>query len=305
MRKVVTTHEVAHLWAHKAQSEARNSGKTFYFYEETIYSYGGHFPIAKHAKDAQGRDVVLFTTASYSVTTSGHKSDVRSAIPASVEVYLVSDPSASPERNFRDYQRDFETKVKAVADARTKRSKAKRYTELEEITHHANKLAEGFGLAERLTLPDLPGIMDAVNEIRAREAEAERLAEIEYQRQQEIRRAELAEVVERWKNGENVYGREYYHPETFLRVHGGEVQTSRGASFPVSHAVKALRIIDKVKETGNPYQRNGHTVHLGHYDLDSIDAEGNVVAGCHYVPYAEIERVKPAVLQAYENKIEK
>jgi len=44
-------------------------------------------------------------------------------------------------------------------------------------------------------------------------------------------------------------------------------------------------------DKGQTYQRNGHTIHLGHFALDSLDTEGNVTAGCHTVQWEEITRV--------------
>ena len=42
---------VAHLWAHKSQDFARNPGHNFYFHGDTIYSYGSHFPVARHVEN--------------------------------------------------------------------------------------------------------------------------------------------------------------------------------------------------------------------------------------------------------------
>ncbi len=76
-----------------------------------------------------------------------------------------------------------------------------------------------------------------------------------------------------------------------LRIKGDELQTSRGARVPLAHAVKAFRVIKRLRDKGQAYQRNGHTIHLGHFALDSIDSAGNVRAGCHEVEWAEIARV--------------
>ena len=81
MRHVYLNHEIPHLWAHQSQDEARNSTGSFYFEGPTIYSYGSHFPIARHVTNERGERAVLFTTAHHSVTTSGHCSAVAGAIP--------------------------------------------------------------------------------------------------------------------------------------------------------------------------------------------------------------------------------
>ena len=72
----------------------------------------------------------------------------------------------------------------------------------------------------------------------------------------------------------------------------GEVETSRGARFPLEHAKRGLVLVDAVRASKEPWKRNGHTCHLGHYQIDSIDANGTVHAGCHVVTYKAIERIK-------------
>jgi hypothetical protein len=78
-----------------------------------------------------------------------------------------------------------------------------------------------------------------------------------------------------------------------LRFDGDEVVTSRGARFPVTHAKRALAFIRRVRESGQAYVRNGHTIHLGPYAIDRIEPDGTVKAGCHVVSWEEIERITP------------
>ena len=80
-----------------------------------------------------------------------------------------------------------------------------------------------------------------------------------------------------------------------LRIDGDEVLTSRGARFPISHAKRALAFVRKVRESGQPYVRNGHTIHLGPYAIDRIEPDGTVKAGCHVVSWQEIERIAPVL----------
>ena len=86
-KHVFNTGEIPHLWAHRTQDEARNRQGNLYFTGSTIYSYGSHFPVARHVTNDTGERAVLFTTATYSVTTSSHCSAVRSAIPSGIHVY--------------------------------------------------------------------------------------------------------------------------------------------------------------------------------------------------------------------------
>ena len=61
--------------------------------------------------------------------------------------------------------------------------------------------------------------------------------------------------------------------------------------MPLDHAVKAFRVLKRLRDRGETYQRNGHTIHLGHFALDALDGQGIVTAGCHRVEWSEIERV--------------
>ena len=66
---------VAHLWANQSQDNAKNSSGNLFFNGKIIYSYGYHFPIAKHVQN-NGISAVLFTERSYSNTTAKHVSAV-------------------------------------------------------------------------------------------------------------------------------------------------------------------------------------------------------------------------------------
>lgn len=78
------------------------------------------------------------------------------------------------------------------------------------------------------------------------------------------------------------------------------METSKGASFPLSHAKRGLMLVESVIARGESWKRNGHTCHLGHYQIDSIDAQGTVKAGCHVVTYEAIARIKDAILASAE-----
>jgi hypothetical protein len=111
-KHVFDTGEIPHLWAHKVQDSARNAQGNLYFENETIYSYGSHFPIARHVVDnltkKTSRPAVLFTTRGYSVTTNRHISAVRSAIPKDVPVFHVYSPDSRPEESLSGYVRSIE-----------------------------------------------------------------------------------------------------------------------------------------------------------------------------------------------------
>jgi len=109
------------------------------------------------------------------------------------------------------------------------------------------------------------------------------------QRNEAKRRREALERLQKWVDGEIDYCPGY--GPIRLRIVGDELQTSHGARVPLAHAIKAFRFIRRLHDKGQVYERNGHTVHLGHFALDAVDERGNVTAGCHHVAWDEIERV--------------
>jgi hypothetical protein len=120
-------------------------------------------------------------------------------------------------------------------------------------------------------------------------AERER-RRIEREREEAERRAD-------WING---IGNGRFTDEAggaLLRIRGdlgdpdnAELETSHGARVPLMHAIKAFRFVKLIREKGGHWQRNGRTVRVGHYQLDSIDPDG-FNAGCHRFNWPEIERV--------------
>jgi len=104
--------------------------KHLYFDGETIYSYGSHFPIACHVTDKHGKPAILFTTRSYSVTTSGHVSAVRSAIPKDIPVFNVYNPALSPRESLACYVSAVKENAESTAKGRWKQRATKTYNGL-------------------------------------------------------------------------------------------------------------------------------------------------------------------------------
>lgn len=129
-RHVYPTSEIAHLWAHQSKPDARNSQGNFYFQGDTIYSYGSHFPIARHIEH-DGKKAILFVDHSYSNTTSKHIGNVRHSIPPGVPVFEVSDVRRNPG------------------------SLAKAYNKLESDIIDLNRFADFFGGKAMLLPSDL------------------------------------------------------------------------------------------------------------------------------------------------------
>jgi len=270
---------VAHLWAHKSQDSARNAQNNIYFQGDTIYSYGNHFPVAKHVT-RKGKSAILLTTRDYSATTRGHKWTVEGACSHLPVFHVDNIESREPRKQFEEYRaRYLELARKYV---KSRQNKPWVLQELQKVVKEANAFSAFYGLRVRLTLPAESDMVAECKAVEKKEREAKKRAEAKRER-------EAAEHIEKWVSGESDSCP--YVGAIRLRIRGDELQTSHGARVPLAHAVKAFRIIKGLRDKGQAYERNGHTIHLGPFPLNAVDAQGNVTAGCHTVAWEEIARV--------------
>lgn len=105
-----------------------------------------------------------------------------------------------------------------------------------------------------------------------------------------------AKEAEEWRAGERAtYPRELSNGNRYvLRVRGDRIETSGGAHIPASAAPAAWRLI-----RGHVAAGTGETirpgVRLGHFTLDAIHGNGDIVAGCHVIEFAELQRAAVAL----------
>lgn len=105
----------------------------------------------------------------------------------------------------------------------------------------------------------------------------------------------MAETVylspDEWRNGkhgklESCY--RYGMAETWVRRKGDQLETSRGAEVPWKHAVIAFRKAQDCRTKGQPWETNGHKLPVGTFQVDRIEADGSLKAGCHTIAYDEM-----------------
>lgn len=293
MRHVYPNHEIPHLWAHQSQDKARNSTGSLYFEGQTIYSYGSHFPIARHVTNLRGEKAVLFTTVNHSVTTSSHCSAVAHAIPLSVPVfhvpYLRSGWDELPDTadNVESYVRRISELLAKAKRARTNRDWLEREAlalreELRGYLAFFDLIAVALPESDELDALET-WIKGHEEGERQRREEAARIAE-------QVRRRDQAEQIQRFLAGDP-YASYIAGVSPMLRVVADEVETSLGARFPRAHAIRGLAFVRAVRASGREYVSNGHAIHLGNYAIDRIEPDGTVHAGCHVVKWEEIERI--------------
>jgi hypothetical protein len=185
--------ECAHRWAANRHAEGK-AGNVF-FRNGVIYSYGSHFPIARHVRRGRGknaRQFVLFTSRGYSGTTAGHKSDVRRAIPHGATVFTVDNVLADTPAQHLANLKAIGVEA-AYALEKAKRARANRDVLSREAAGRVasgNRYAEAVGIRQRLPEPE------RLAESHAKQTAREKAAA---ERARKKRAADLAERVAEWE----------------------------------------------------------------------------------------------------------
>ena len=234
MKKVLDPQTVAHYFANQVQSEATNSGRTFYYEGNELFSYGRHFCIAKHVKNEAGENGTLFTLRSYSNTTRKHISIALHAL-SHKNLIFVPDPANSSAGNFEAWQRQAESEAKQLT---TCRKPEKYLSEISRIANQVNTYATFFGY----TVPEaLQAVLNIGNKEQyqqfAAKKEAYKLAEEKRQAKEnkKLHKKQLQEFINFERN--TLYVRNGFD---YLRLSfdGLQVETTQGVKMPVDYAAK-------------------------------------------------------------------
>lgn len=282
VRHVVDALQVAHLWANKVQYEARVPGGNFHFYGDRIYSYGSHFEIARHV-ERKGKSCVFFTTLGYSNTTAKHISITRQACRHLTVFTFGCRFDASHKDIFEWYRGASDGALElAIKSRKGSNKRAEAFAQAARYVEEGNAFAAFFGLRARLKLKSEAEAAEAIQQA-ADQAKGKALRAAAKARQL------LKENLAAWLAGEDCYVP--YHENTYFRfiADGDEVQTSHGARFHTKDGKRAYSILRALRAKGRTFQTNGTKIPVGPWQVDSLDADGNVKAGCHFIKWREIE----------------
>jgi hypothetical protein len=295
MKTVFNNRQLAHVWAQQNQPNGR--GSNFFFDGPSIFSFGRHFEIARFVT-RKGQRAVLFTSRGYSVTTSKHKHMARSALHGlTVPVFYVADiyAAARKDKTTREaFKACIQTAVETAAKARSASRAESEHQRAQALAHEANAYAEFFGLRWRLPVPELTP--ERVAELRAAckaESAKQRAAKAKAKAKADARREqEYQEALREWREFKRDSVPLSHHYPTALRYHVATdtIQTSRGAEVPATVAAIVWPMVEETRRKGDGFEFTDYAnrPRLGSFTLDSIDAQGNVTAGCHVLPYSEL-----------------
>lgn len=284
----------------------------------TLYSYAA--PIAH----LTGNPTLplLISERTYSVTTAKHLGFARRALHHVRPAMEVQEPRVSgyghefKSAHIANIRRLLQNAHQHLSEAA--RPRIRETTRAAAIVTAVNyrDQAETYRQAFRVPLKDLPKDVKArrtqlarinpADAAQAIEVHKRHLAAAETRRQkaieaQEKRRAKQeaerakrdAETLDRWTAGEPIQPPHHYAGDTRLRVRAGLVETSHGANVPAADAWRLWPIADRARRTGETYDAPAD-YRVGIYRLDHVSPQGARI-GCHFIPFAEMERIKAEV----------
>lgn len=304
VRFVVNNKQVPHLWAHQSQAQAKGNG-SISFNGKYLYSYSAL--IGNLVTAPNGETVALLTSRRWSVTTSGHQSAARGAVShlTSFEVGSLGEYGQAIDhvKNMAQLTESYRTELAAGFRKRTIADW--NYSHLRELATAAEHYARVFNL-------DAPDIQPTVDHARleayhntpdkiakralreTREAETRAQREAEELKARAARQIAIAAAVAKWRTGVQYdlpyAARSDDNGGALIRINGDVLETSKGASVPLNHAIKVFRRVAACKAAGQSWQRNGDTIRVGSFEVDAIEPDGSFRAGCHKFNWSEIER---------------
>lgn len=277
-----THNEVAHAWAN--QTGRHRKGFNMFYEGTTIYSYGHHFPIARIVETEEG-PVVLMTTESYSVSTAKHITYTRRAV-SHMKVFEVRNPQDTPGHDALDY-------LSRIVDRLEKAKRARKYGDMH--------LREAMGLIEEAKEyirvfkvegfedfnwePD--AIVEGVREAAARRAEEQNRARIEREAERRRKyREEAWPALKAWLRGERPPAAAHmrYTTRPLPRIIEDRVETTWGASVPLEVAKTLYWLAVKCRREHREFVPT-RTIQAGDFRLSSIKPNGDLVVGCHDIPF--------------------
>jgi hypothetical protein len=279
--------QVIHLWANQTQSDARCAN--VFFEGKSVYSYGRHYELGRLVQ-FNGVTVALVNNTGYSVTTSKHISAAYHAVAHLPRIMTkAGDGFWDIKKSLIETQGNLVESLMGLFSQRCFWS-GFRFDKVVEQIAEFNQTATALGF-KKLCIDVTDDFKALVNEhvklAEARQLELTSPEAIAKREAKALKRA--ANAVQTWRNGGALTKELRNLRPMLLRINGDEVQTTGGASVPLTHALRLLRMIEHgTAKAGEP---------VGSFKLDEIQGE-TIKIGCHTIALDEARTVlKPRALE--------
>ena len=296
---------VAHNWAN--QITAKGKAGNFYFEGKTIYSYGGHFPIAVIADTC-----TFFTTRSYSPTTSAHISAAHISAAHSAcshhNVVMCCNPDEAAKGYHENNIQAFENEAKPIVVKLAAARKPEIYLqELAGLRTRMEKYVKTCGkkAAQCLKQKKLAYIYmadaDKAAKATVQEREALRLRRLQMKAYEEERRKEAQkrfdEKVKEFRAFEIVTISSYSYPQgsdrntSYLRYNkkAQRIETSKGVEIPAELAKRFYKWLKAVVKAGGCTEGNCEKKILD-FSVEYVNADTFKI-GCHTIAMSEADSI--------------
>lgn len=265
-RKIFPNAMLAHVWANESQHEGKNANGSMFFIDNMIYSYGFHYLAGKIYTKEDGTKYALLNDKSYSVTTSGHMSDIRSALKGKMEFFYVANPSNPLSEDNKTYlENELCEKIASLFETRKKH-----YSSVESIKKLLN---ENNTLLNTLGHEPINITQEQLNDLEFLENEREALnnCPIKNAKRDKVKAKRKLDLEIQYANQIAVY-RTFNNAQSikdFRDFKTSKVHTSVGYDHP------AYLSYDTVKKLRN----NGIDLQNRHYinDFDLLRVKDNIV----------------------------
>lgn len=309
MKCYKNTAEAVHAWACRHSDDGRNPNSSVYFVGLTIFSYGSHFPMARHVSFND----VLLTYDTYSTTTNKHQHEVWRAVSHKNTIYVhdVEDPLGTG--GVASTIAAAESLLKTAAKRRSKdkagydiHSAWQRVENLYEIAAMPDFKADWkalpplakrrLGATRKLIAACKVDLASAMAKMTEAEKAAQKKAKAKKEKARKAQVAEVEVMLADWLVGlrKDTNGRRRVRDilgTDGLRLGdtGLTVTTTQGLVVPAEDCRRAWPLIQRVYRAQDekvvPIElfRDATTdkPRFGNFELSRIEKDGTVVVGCH------------------------
>lgn len=286
MRTVFTNAELPHVFAHKRQAEGR--ANSMFFDGDLFFSYGRHYCVARHLPDGY----VAINLATSSPTTNRHKSDVSWAVNHLKRIEVFQ-PQGLPA--LQETRNEVELLLQEAAKAKPDGRRPYWLGRAKTVTDDYNTFCDLLGRPQDKIEPveaspeTLAQIKASIAHVRKQERARQKL------REEQLAESKAKQIAD-WRAG--LINHAPHGAATMLRLgyfEGGKfgvshqtVETSRGACIPVDDAKRLWPVILRVMDGERDYEVG---MDLGGYKLTKVCRSGDIVVGCHTIPWGEIQQI--------------